>query len=118
MPATTNVLLQRHQSAVAANHPSRPSFSLITPIGGRIELYELQRQDLVVAAYVLVEMRSSQERASMVAELWRHTQDVLILIEPGTPAGSAAVRAARSQVCCCMAVLFCSLSKALPESGV
>ena len=51
-----------------------------------------------MAAYVLVEMRSSHERASVVAELWRHTRDVLILIEPGTPAGSAAIRAARSQV--------------------
>ena len=58
----------------------------------------LQRQDLVVAAYVLVEMRSSHERASIVAELWRHARDVLILVEPGTPAGSAAIRAARSQV--------------------
>ena len=53
----------------------------------------------MVAAYVLVELRGSHERARVVSELWRHTKDVLVLIEPGTPAGSAAVRAARSQAC-------------------
>ena len=53
-----------------------------------------------MAAYVLVELASPQERARTVAELWRRTKGVLVLVEPGTPAGSAAVRAARSQVCC------------------
>ena len=58
----------------------------------------MQNQDLVVAAYVLVELAGPQQRARVVADLWRHTKDVLVLVEPGTPAGSAAVRAARSQV--------------------
>ena len=51
-----------------------------------------------MAAYVLVEMSSPRERARTVAALWRRTKQVLVLVEPGTPAGSATVRAARTQV--------------------
>lgn len=51
-----------------------------------------------MASYVLVEVATPKERARIVAELWRRTKQALVLVEPGTPAGSAAVRAARAQV--------------------
>ena len=54
--------------------------------------------DLVVASYVLTEMQSDDERQQAVDMLWRQTKDVLVLVEPGTPSGSAFVRQARSQV--------------------
>ena len=56
--------------------------------------------DLVVASYVLTEMQSDAERQQAVDMLWRQTKDVLVLVEPGTPSGSAYVRQARSQVHC------------------
>ena len=61
--------------------------------------------DLVVASYVLTEMQSDAERQQAVDMLWRQTKDVLVLVEPGTPSGSAYVRQARSQVIHCAASL-------------
>ena len=57
-----------------------------------------QMHDLVVASYVLTEMQSDAERQQAVDMLWRQAKDVLVLVEPGTPSGSAFVRQARSQV--------------------
>lgn len=57
-----------------------------------------QTYDLVVASYVLTEMQSDAERRQAVDMLWRQTKDVLVLLEPGTPSGSAYVRHARTQV--------------------
>ena len=54
--------------------------------------------DLVVASYVLTEMQSDAARQQAIDMLWRQTKDVLVLLEPGTPSGSAYVRHARSQV--------------------
>ena len=57
-----------------------------------------QTYDLVVASYVLTEMQSDAARQQAVDMLWRQTKDVLVLVEPGTPSGSAYVRSARTQV--------------------
>ena len=59
-----------------------------------------QTYDLVTASYVLTEMLSDAERQQAVDMLWRQTKDVLVLLEPGTPSGSAYVRRARTQVLC------------------
>ena len=53
----------------------------------------------MVASYVLSEMQSNAERQQAVDMLWRQTKDVLVVVEPGTPSGSAFVRHARTQVC-------------------
>ncbi|KAK2080755.1 hypothetical protein QBZ16_000609 [Prototheca wickerhamii] len=56
--------------------------------------------DLVTAGYVLCELSSAEERARVVAELWARVRPggVLLLVEPGTPAGSHNILAARAQV--------------------
>lgn len=58
------------------------------------------RYDLVVASYVLAELRTPGERRRAVAQLWGRTspRGALLLVEPGTPIGSANVREARTQV--------------------
>lgn len=56
------------------------------------------RYDLVVASYVLAELRSPAERQRIVQALWQRTRGLLLLVEPGTPIGSANVREARTQV--------------------
>lgn len=50
--------------------------------------------DLVVASYVLAEL--TQDRAGPIAtDLWHCANQVLVLIEPGTPQGFARIRSAR-----------------------
>ena len=50
---------------------------------------------LVVASYALPEVSTSRLPAT-VARLWEATSGVLVLVEPGTPAGFARIRAARA----------------------
>ncbi len=51
----------------------------------------------MVASYVLAELRSPAERRRVVQSLWERTRGLLLLVEPGTPVGSANVREARTQ---------------------
>jgi len=57
-----------------------------------------RRYDLVVAAYSLGELPDAAARQQAVRRLWAHTRDVLVLLEPGTPKASQAVREAREEV--------------------
>lgn len=50
--------------------------------------------DLVVASYVLAELAPPQQ-ASVVDDLLRATGQLLVIVEPGTPAGFARIHAAR-----------------------
>lgn len=52
------------------------------------------KADLVVASYVLAELPEEQAGAT-ACDLWRSANSALALIEPGTPAGFARIRAAR-----------------------
>jgi ribosomal protein RSM22 (predicted rRNA methylase) len=54
--------------------------------------------DLVVAAYVLGELRSDSERQRVVKKLWDRTKGMLVLIEPGTPSGSMNIMKARHEI--------------------
>ena len=56
-----------------------------------------RQHDVVTAAYVLCELAPGEVHR-LVAALWKRTEHTLVLIEPGTPAGSATIRAARQQV--------------------
>ena len=56
----------------------------------------------MVAAYVLSELPTEAERRGVVDQLWAHSSDVIVLVEPGTPTGSANIRQARAQVFTCL----------------
>ncbi|MFL5294760.1 MAG: small ribosomal subunit Rsm22 family protein [Phenylobacterium sp.] len=53
--------------------------------------------DLVTASYALAEI-APERQAGVVADLWQACDGVLVLVEPGTPAGYARLLAARTQL--------------------
>ncbi|HEY0235389.1 MAG TPA: small ribosomal subunit Rsm22 family protein [Afipia sp.] len=53
--------------------------------------------DLVIASYVINEMDEAR-RAQLVAAMWEKTEDVLLIVEPGTPAGYERIITARAQL--------------------
>jgi ribosomal protein RSM22 (predicted rRNA methylase) len=54
-------------------------------------------RDLVTAAYVLNEI-APERRAALVEKLWRLTSGMLVIVEPGTPAGWQHILEARNQL--------------------
>jgi ribosomal protein RSM22 (predicted rRNA methylase) len=59
--------------------------------------WRTDQHDLVTAGYVLNEL-PEESRAAVVEQLWSSAGAGLLLLEPGTPAGFAIVRAARQQL--------------------
>jgi ribosomal protein RSM22 (predicted rRNA methylase) len=76
------------------------------------------KADLVVASYVLVEL-TKEKAASVATDLWQSTNAVLVLVEPGTPAGFARIRAARAALIDAGAHVAapCTHDAACPMSG-
>jgi ribosomal protein RSM22 (predicted rRNA methylase) len=58
------------------------------------EAFDCARYDLVTLAYILGEL-APQVRPSVVERLWRAAGDILVIVEPGTPAGWQRILAAR-----------------------
>jgi len=85
------------QMALQAADPDTPTVHWSRKLTGRAAQ---QGYDLVVASYVLAELRTPGERRRAVAQLWGRTspRGALLLVEPGTPIGSANVREARTQI--------------------
>jgi len=54
-------------------------------------------RDLVTLAYVLNELAAAH-RQRLLERLWRLTADILVIVEPGTPAGWQRILAARHQL--------------------
>ncbi|MES2201726.1 MAG: small ribosomal subunit Rsm22 family protein [candidate division FCPU426 bacterium] len=77
---------------LAKKAPFKPEFS-----AGDLNLsvVELAEADLVVAAYASSELHESQ-REAFYQKAWAKTKRLLVLVEPGTPAGFAAVLQARA----------------------
>jgi ribosomal protein RSM22 (predicted rRNA methylase) len=74
--------------------------------------------DLVVASYVLAEL--PEEKAGSIAwDLWAPAKQALVLIEPGTPAGFARIRAARAALIAAgaHAAAPCTHDNACPMAG-
>ncbi|ONK81826.1 uncharacterized protein A4U43_C01F33260 [Asparagus officinalis] len=57
-----------------------------------------REHDLVISSYALGEIPSLSDRITIVRQLWDLTQDVLVLLEPGTPHGSKIIRQMRSYI--------------------
>jgi ribosomal protein RSM22 (predicted rRNA methylase) len=57
----------------------------------------LPRMDLVTASYVLAEIEDAK-LPQVVERLWSSTNEILVLIEPGTPAGFRRIRVARDHL--------------------
>ncbi len=60
-------------------------------------LAKAETADLVIASYLIGELGEA-ERKSLAQAMWAKTRDMLLLVEPGTPAGYARVLAARGQL--------------------
>ncbi len=60
-------------------------------------MWEAAPHDLVVAAYLLGEL-AEEKSAVLLQKLWEISQGVLLIVEPGTPAGFARIRKARQQL--------------------
>lgn len=52
----------------------------------------------MLASYSFGELSGPREQRQALKAMWQATDDMLVIIEPGTPAGSGLVRAARAQV--------------------
>ena len=74
---------------------------------------ELPAADLVTASYVLAEIAAAAQ-AALVERLWSACEGVLILVEPGTPAGFERLRIARIQLIAAGAVILAPC----PHDGV
>lgn len=89
------------------------------------------KADLVVASYALAEIAPARQAAT-VSALWASTEGLLVIVEPGTPAGYARILAARetliaagsailapcphSQACPLVAPDWCHFSQRLARS--
>jgi len=67
----------------------------VARIDWQAELATAPHGDLVTLAYVLDELDAAQ-RATLVRELWSRTEDILLIVEPGTPAGWRRILDARA----------------------
>ena len=54
-----------------------------------------QHTDLVISSYCLNELTAA-ERKKAIITLWKHTDKLLLLVEPGTPEGASQLREARN----------------------
>lgn len=80
--------------ALAANGP--PALQDATHVrSGIAAMPDDLAADLVTAAYVLAELPQA-EAGAMALHLWRRAVQLLVIAEPGTPAGFARIRAARA----------------------
>ena len=78
--------------AVGSDHAALMS---ATFIAGDVQASASPRAELVAASFVLAEISQANLR-HVIAQLWAAASEVLVLIEPGTPAGFARIRAARA----------------------
>jgi ribosomal protein RSM22 (predicted rRNA methylase) len=63
----------------------------------RALLAQSEPADLVIASYVIGELDETG-RTGLAASLWSKTRDTLVIVEPGTPAGTQRILALRRQL--------------------
>ncbi|XP_039117522.1 LOW QUALITY PROTEIN: rsm22-cox11 tandem protein 2, mitochondrial-like [Dioscorea cayenensis subsp. rotundata] len=79
------------------NLPLIHSYDSIQALNRKLEKRD-RAHDLVISSYALGEIPSLRDRITIVRQLWDLTQDVLVLLEPGTPHGSKIIRQMRSYI--------------------
>ncbi|KAJ7557346.1 hypothetical protein O6H91_05G123000 [Diphasiastrum complanatum] len=79
------------------NAPRTKSYESLRHVCGRVQGENL-RHDLVICSHSLGELPSMVHRMAALRLLWSLTHDILVIIEPGTPHGSALVRRIRHRV--------------------
>ncbi len=82
-----NAALQTLALDLGSTHPR---LAAMTCRRDAAALDDVEPADLVVASYLIGEIRET-ERRSLAERLWAKTRDTLLVVEPGTPAGYARV---------------------------
>jgi ribosomal protein RSM22 (predicted rRNA methylase) len=96
-------LIEREAAMIALGQRLASSSPLAALRGARWQradlagAWEAAPHDLVVAAYVLGELAEERD-TGLLRTLWEAASGVLLLIEPGTPAGFARIRQARQHL--------------------
>lgn len=80
---------------LAANSPSKALVQAETKLGDVTRLSDVPSSDLVIASYALAEL-NPVKLTSIALSLWRSCTGILVLVEPGTPAGYERIIACRS----------------------
>jgi ribosomal protein RSM22 (predicted rRNA methylase) len=89
-----NAALQTLALDLCREHPRLAAMTCRRDAGA---LDDVAPADLVVASYLIGEVRET-ERRSLAERLWAKARDTLLVVEPGTPAGYAAIIALRAHL--------------------
>lgn len=116
---------------LAAKSPSKVLAEAETKLGDVTRLSGMPSSDLVIASYALAEL-NPVKLTSIATSLWRSCTGILVLVEPGTPAGYERIVACRSALladgakiiapcphaapCPIVAPDWCHFSQRLPRS--
>jgi ribosomal protein RSM22 (predicted rRNA methylase) len=89
-----NAALQTLALDLGREHPRLAAMTCRRDAGA---LDDVAPADLVVASYLIGEVRET-ERRSLAERLWTKTRDTLLVVEPGTPAGYERIIALRAHL--------------------
>jgi ribosomal protein RSM22 (predicted rRNA methylase) len=89
-----NAALQTLALDLGREHPRLAAMTCRRDAGA---LDDVAPADLVVASYLIGEVRET-ERRSLAERLWAKTRDTLLVVEPGTPAGYERIIALRAHL--------------------
>lgn len=119
-PGVTSVTMLDHNPALRAlarKLADAGPFAMADILGGDIGA-DKPKSDVVVASYVLAELPGASAGAT-ARHLWESAAQMLVLVEPGTPAGFARIRQARTALIEAGAHVAapCTHDNACPMSG-
>ncbi len=89
-----NAALQKLALDLTRGHPRLAAMTRRRDVNA---LEEVEAADLLIASYMIGEA-SEAERLTLAEHLWSKTRDILVVVEPGTPAGYARVIELRDQL--------------------
>ncbi|HEX4410914.1 MAG TPA: small ribosomal subunit Rsm22 family protein [Xanthobacteraceae bacterium] len=117
-PGVNDALLLERSPIFAAHGETLAAAFASTRITWRIANvagveFDAAPRDLVTATYLLSEL-ASNDAAILIDAMWRATADMLVLVEPGTPAGWQRILAARTRLLAAGAHLIAPCPHAQP----